>query len=596
MSTINEDDKFLVHRNGVDYQTSAENLMSTIQDTDKMIVDRGGQNFTVSCEDVKDQLGGSGATIEEPVAVFTPVDQAGITTTSTELEFDSVTFTSANGDPLSTAFLGTGTLDRRTWFIAESEDGVTYGSFNEYADDSVNASQDGGTEWQAPEGTIRAGKYYRVSVRYEAGSTTSQSAVNEFKTVDPVSITPSLRFVRSRQTELRRSLGNIQSNDYPITISVWVKTIVSNPAETWYLYNMRPGNTIYNDWGFGQWSGSIRFPDRVTTMYGQLQQPFDQPIVNGQWSPSGGLVNSTEWFHIYQRIWFADMGNPSVRNYYIRTFWNGVDSGTSSTADDWNLDGAIRNQTSFFGTTDWIFGKGYSGDYVDNGYVSQFCLMTRDGPNNVFEGNSGMDPTRFGFFDEDNVWTPKLPEESKNSMPSGIGPQSCFLSFDPTQPNGIGHDSSGRGNHFTALNFIAEDSQQPAPRSGMGKLYDERTGTTIMRYEMLAKYGTDSAINELGIYELTEQPTFIVDDYVKVRIGQIDKYRPVRTFENRLLAVQESLNELIPPVAVEGYYPLYTTEIASNAVGDGTSHSYTFNDTKYYMPNGVTNYYGDYPS
>ena len=46
--------------------------------------------------------------------------------------------------------------------------------------------------------------------------------------------------------------------------------------------------------------------------------------------------------------------------------------------------------------------------------------------------------------------------------------------------------------------------------------------------------------------------------------------------------------------AIDGYYPLYTTEAAANGAGDGTHHTHTFNGTTYYMPNGVTFYHGDY--
>ncbi len=49
-------------------------------------------------------------------------------------------------------------------------------------------------------------------------------------------------------------------------------------------------------------------------------------------------------------------------------------------------------------------------------------------------------------------------------------------------------------------------------------------------------------------------------------------------------------------LAVEGYYPLYSTESASNAVSsDGTSHSHTLSGTTYYMPNaGIIVYHGTY--
>jgi len=49
-------------------------------------------------------------------------------------------------------------------------------------------------------------------------------------------------------------------------------------------------------------------------------------------------------------------------------------------------------------------------------------------------------------------------------------------------------------------------------------------------------------------------------------------------------------------LAVDGYYPLYTTESASNAVSsDGTSHTHVLNSITYYMPNaGVVIYHGTY--
>ena len=49
-------------------------------------------------------------------------------------------------------------------------------------------------------------------------------------------------------------------------------------------------------------------------------------------------------------------------------------------------------------------------------------------------------------------------------------------------------------------------------------------------------------------------------------------------------------------LAVDGYYPLYSTESASNAVSsDGTSHTHVLNSITYYMPNdGVIVYHGTY--
>lgn len=65
MSTIQDDDKFLIQRGENSYQTNASDLMSTIQDTDLMLVQRGENSYSVTGEDVKEQLGG-GATVADP--------------------------------------------------------------------------------------------------------------------------------------------------------------------------------------------------------------------------------------------------------------------------------------------------------------------------------------------------------------------------------------------------------------------------------------------------------------------------------------------------------------------------------------------------
>ena len=42
------------------------------------------------------------------------------------------------------------------------------------------------------------------------------------------------------------------------------------------------------------------------------------------------------------------------------------------------------------------------------------------------------------------------------------------------------------------------------------------------------------------------------------------------------------------PFAISGYYPLYDTEAAASAAGDGSAHTHVFGGVTYYMPNGLT--------
>ena len=92
------------------------------------------------------------------------------------------------------------------------------------------------------------------------------------------------------------------------------------------------------------------------------------------------------------------------------------------------------------------------------------------------------------------------------------------------------------------------------------------------------------------------------------------KYKPIRSYESELNRANERIAEIkqafadrldaleasstvapTEPFAVDGYYPLYSTEEAANAASDaGTNHSHTLNGVEYYMPDGGTLYHGNY--
>jgi len=57
MSTINNDDTFLVYRGNTSYKVTAANLMSTLQDTDLLLVNRGSTSYKITGADLKSQLG-----------------------------------------------------------------------------------------------------------------------------------------------------------------------------------------------------------------------------------------------------------------------------------------------------------------------------------------------------------------------------------------------------------------------------------------------------------------------------------------------------------------------------------------------------------
>ena len=77
MSTINDDDLFLVERENNSYSVRAENLMddTIIQESDLFLVEREGTSFKVSASTIKDDLGGPTGIIDAPVVVTSPKDK-----------------------------------------------------------------------------------------------------------------------------------------------------------------------------------------------------------------------------------------------------------------------------------------------------------------------------------------------------------------------------------------------------------------------------------------------------------------------------------------------------------------------------------------
>ena len=70
------------------------------------------------------------------------------------------------------------------------------------------------------------------------------------------------------------------------------------------------------------------------------------------------------------------------------------------------------------------------------------------------------------------------------------------------------------------------------------------------------------------------------------------QFSDFNTYVFNTVAVAPTINY---PIALQGYYPLYADVVESNAAGNGSSHTHTFNGTVYFMPNGIDIYHGNYP-
>ena len=101
MSTIKDDDKFLVQRGNNSHQTNASDLMSTIRDTDLMLVQRGTDSYKVTGEDVKDSLAPANQAPDIAAVTLTEVNPDG-SGRFTNNEFPYVTTMGVVGEPAPT--------------------------------------------------------------------------------------------------------------------------------------------------------------------------------------------------------------------------------------------------------------------------------------------------------------------------------------------------------------------------------------------------------------------------------------------------------------------------------------------------------------
>lgn len=92
--------------------------------------------------------------------------------------------------------------------------------------------------------------------------------------------------------------------------------------------------------------------------------------------------------------------------------------------------------------------------------------------------------------------------------------------------------------------------------------------------------------DELFLSTATVDDIEIVDKITKSSLKSQQSAGTFTTYENA--------DEQVGPYAINGYYPLYATAEAAEFAGDGTYHTHEFFGKIFYMPNGITNYHGNY--
>ena len=145
--------------------------------------------------------------------------------------------------------------------------------------------------------------------------------------------------------------------------------------------------------------------------------------------------------------------------------------------------------------------------------------------------------------------------------------------------------------------------------------YSEKLKSPISEYNVKRLYGVNPtndpvSARKIGIYPL-DLPTagYTASHYrlEGLRYKAVDNCvsEAERNLVGVVTSVQSTLGQLRvalglpenPEVAqsISGHFPLYNSQAEANAIGNGSSTTYTFNATDYYMPNGVTQFTGDHP-
>lgn len=219
----------------------------------------------------------------------------------------------------------------------------------------------------------------------------------------------SLRFDAGYLTRTPTSSGNRTT----FTISFWIKQSELSTYQYWFSTY----GSSANDGNF------------------TITHSNNNALSIGLWTAEAYKTNAllrdtAAWYHVVVSI------NGTSGNVYI----NGVNQ-TSSISEAWNSTYAWNHtQTHTIGRNT------YNTNYQGHGYLSD--VYNIDG--------LALTPTSFGEFNSNGVWVPILYE-------GDFGTNGFHLTFDSSQPNGIGHDSSGKDNHWTATGFVTSDISSSNP-------------------------------------------------------------------------------------------------------------------------------------
>jgi len=228
----------------------------------------------------------------------------------------------------------------------------------------------------------------------------------------PYAIDQSLRFNSADSYTFRRTPSSNSTSQKKFTVSAWVKRGVLATGTTGGsgrqgIFYTGLANGAGNMFGL-EWNndGLACIFDGGGVYWPKTVAKFRDP---------------SAWYHIVAAVDTAQATTADRFKLYV----NGVEQTVTGNLPTLNF--LVTN-----GTTS-IHSAGENAGTRSNEYLAELYYIN----------DQQLTPGDFGELNTDGVWVPK---EYAGTF---TGTNSCYLKFDPSATNGIGHDHSGNGNNFT---------------------------------------------------------------------------------------------------------------------------------------------------
>ena len=288
---------------------------------------------------------------------------------------------------------------------------------------------------------------------------------------EPYQIEQSLRFDGSSYlSNTFSSSGNRETN----TLSLWCKRsfIAAMGDNNFTLVTADPNNN-YDEIGFTQNYGSTESDE----VWYRIQGGYY--VI-----PNGLFRDVSAWTHLV----FRRDGTQSTAANRLRIYVNGAEATYRAT----NYQPQNQTWGKLCHSCDHRIGT-YDNTYQKfEGYMAELHLV---------DGQS-LGPDSFGEYDDNGVWRPI-------EYDGTYGTNGIYMKFDPSATNGIGHDHSGNGHHFTATNFTTSggftDVMKDTPTTNwctLNPLAKTNSSLTLSEGNLKAVTDTTAAGNAYGTFAI----------------------------------------------------------------------------------------------